>query len=75
MLAPFVGKSLGELAKCTFSSGICRNSKATLEGKKRAHIDDLAPSEGHHVLARSLGKDPAHLEVNVDNLQVGSAVS
>lgn len=62
------------MTKGAFSSGIRRDSQTTLESEKRAHIDDLAPSKGDHVLTGSLSKDPAHLEVNIDNLQVKSTI-
>lgn len=68
VLAPFVGQSLGKLAKSTFGGGICRDGETPLEGEKRAYVDDLAAAEGNHVLACSLSQDPADLEVNVNNL-------
>lgn len=68
MLAPFVGKGLGKLAKSTFGGGVCRDGDTTLEGEKRAYVDDLAAPKRNHVLACSLSQDPAHLEVNVNNL-------
>lgn len=68
VLAPFVGQSLGKLAKSAFGGGICRDGETTLEGEKRAYVDDLAAAEGNHVLACSLGQDPADLEVNANNL-------